>query len=87
MFVFVAAAMMTSMASAAIVQMDWNSPMPEIGNDIKALQSGLPIVLWVRRKEKSKKKKKKKKKSKIFKIPLTNQNSMVLETFARIPSA
>jgi len=36
-----------SIASAAIVQMDWNSPMPHIGDDLKALQSGLPIVVWV----------------------------------------
>lgn len=34
--------------------------MPEIGNDIKALQSGLPIVLWVRRNEEREKKKERK---------------------------
>jgi hypothetical protein len=37
-----------SMASAAMIQMDWKSPMPHIGDDLKALQSGLPIVVWVR---------------------------------------
>jgi hypothetical protein len=44
-FVFVLT--VCSLASAAVIQMDWNSQIPQISDDLKALQSGMPIVVWV----------------------------------------